>query len=162
MTKIDICELIWWLIKILCLWYLSPMKQVEKPKLRTNMFWWIMKTLFWCNPFYVENIIYLAKIVRALSSNKIVFLHFCKKSTINSYKTVREVNKYLYNNFEKNGALHNSMTKLCSAFFLYENNVQLFINSTHSFVANELLTFCKNAKKLFYCSRELSLFWLNK
>ena len=25
----------------------------------------------------------------------------------------------------------------------------------HSFVAIELLTFCKNAKKLFYCSREL-------
>ena len=29
-------------------------------------------------------------------------------------------------------------------------------------VASELLTFCNNAKKLFYCSRELSLFWPNK
>ena len=33
-----------------------------------------------------------------------------------------------------------------------------FIKITHSFVAIELLTFCKNAKKLFYCSRELSVF----
>ena len=39
---------------------------------------------------------------------------------------------------------------------------QLFIKVTRSFVAIKLLTFCKNIKKLFYCSRELSLFWLIK
>ena len=39
-----------------------------------------------------------------------------------------------------------------------KNIVQVFIKSTHSFVAVELLTFCKNAKKLFYCSRKLSIF----
>ena len=44
----------------------------------------------------------------------------------------------------------------------FKNNLQLFIKFTHSFLAIELLTFCKNVKKLFYCSRELSLFWLNK
>ena len=44
----------------------------------------------------------------------------------------------------------------------FENIVQLFIKFTHSFVAIELLTFCTNAKQLFYCSRELSLFWLYK
>ena len=48
----------------------------------------------------------------------------------------------------------------CTIFF--KSIVQVFIKFTHSFVAIELLTFCKNAKKLFYCSRELSLFWLNK
>ena len=48
----------------------------------------------------------------------------------------------------------------CAIFF--KNIVQLFINFTHSFVAIELLNFCKNAKKIFYCSIELSLFWLNK
>ena len=48
----------------------------------------------------------------------------------------------------------------CAIFF--KNIVQLFINFTHSSVDIGLLTFCKNAKKLFYCSRELSLFWLNK
>ena len=48
----------------------------------------------------------------------------------------------------------------CANFFI--NIPQLYINFAHSFVAIELLTFCKNAKKLFYCSRELSLFWPNK
>ena len=32
----------------------------------------------------------------------------------------------------------------------------------HSFVAIELLTFCKNAKNIFYCSRELSVFCMFK
>ena len=37
----------------------------------------------------------------------------------------------------------------------FKNIAQVFIKFTHSFVAIELFTFCKNAKKLFYCSREL-------
>ena len=47
----------------------------------------------------------------------------------------------------------------CTIFF--KNILQLFIKFPHSFVTIELLTFCKNAKNN-YCSRELSLFWLNK
>ena len=45
---------------------------------------------------------------------------------------------------------------------IFQKVFQVFIKFKHSFVAIELLTFYKNAKKLFYCSRELSLFWLNK
>ena len=30
LTKIEICAIIWWIIKILCLWYPSPMEQVGK------------------------------------------------------------------------------------------------------------------------------------
>ena len=59
-------------------------------------------------------------------------------------------------------ALHNLVIELCSALLFFKNNLQLYINFTHNFVAIELLTFCKNAKKLFYRLRELSLFWLNK
>ena len=59
-------------------------------------------------------------------------------------------------------ALHNLVIELCSALIFLKNNLQLYINFTHSFVAIELLTFCKIPKKLFYCSRELSLFWPNK
>ena len=52
--------------------------------------------------------------------------------------------------WRRNDALHNSMTKLCSAFFkCFKNMSQLFIKFTHSFVAIELLNFCKNAKKYF-------------
>ena len=40
----------------------------------------------------------------------------------------------------------------------FKYNLRLFIKNMHSFVAIELLTFSKNAKKLFYCSRELSVF----
>ena len=46
----------------------------------------------------------------------------------------------------------------CTVFF--KNIVQLFIKFRHIFVAIKSLTFCKNAKKLFYCSRELSVFGL--
>ena len=49
----------------------------------------------------------------------------------------------------------------CANFFS-KIILQLYINFTHSFVGIELLTFCKNAKKLIYCLRELSLFWSNK
>ena len=49
---------------------------------------------------------------------------------------------------------------MCTIFFT--NILQLFIKFAHSFVAIELLTFFNNAKKIFYCSRELSVFWLNK
>ena len=79
LTKIEICEIIWWIIEILCLGYPSPMEKVEKSKMTTNMFWWMLEIFFWCTPFYIWNIIYLAKIVRALSSNKIVFC-ICAKS----------------------------------------------------------------------------------
>ena len=51
---------------------------------------------------------------------------------------------------------------IVSCTIFSKNIAQVFIKFMHSFVAIELLTFCKNAKKLFYCSRELSLFWLNK
>ena len=59
----------------------------------------MLKIFFLPTPFYIGNIIYLAKIVRALSSNKIVFFIFAKSQQFNSYKTAREVNKHLYNIF---------------------------------------------------------------
>ena len=79
LTKIEICENIWCVIEILCLGYPSPMEKVENRNMTPNMFWWMLKIIFWLTTFYIGNIVYLAKIVRALSSNKIVFLHFCKK-----------------------------------------------------------------------------------
>ena len=42
--------------------------------------------------------------------------------------------------------------------FFLKNIAQVFIKYTHSFVSIELLTFFKNAKKLFYCPKELSVF----
>ena len=60
--------------------------------------------------------------------------------------------------------MHNTIKSLnCVVRYCFLKNIaQLYINFTHSFVAIELLTFCKNAKILFYCLRELSLFWPNK
>ena len=58
--------------------------------------------------------------------------------------------------------LHNLVIELCNALNIFQKNLQLFIKITPSFVAIELLTFIKNAKFHFYCSRELSVFWLNK
>ena len=36
LTKIEICAIIWWIIKILCLWYASPMKKVEKCEIKNK------------------------------------------------------------------------------------------------------------------------------
>ena len=80
LTKIKICEIIRWIMKILCLWYPSPMKKVGKLEIKNKYVLINDEIFFWYTPIYIGNIIYLAKIVRALSSNKIVFLHFCKKS----------------------------------------------------------------------------------
>ena len=44
LTKIEICELIWWIIEILCLGYPPKLKN-EK-----NMFGWMLK-MFFINPF---------------------------------------------------------------------------------------------------------------
>ena len=38
---------------------------------------------------------------------------------------MREFNKYVYNIFEKNGARHNSMTKLGYAFLKYEDELEI-------------------------------------
>ena len=69
------------------------------------------------------NIIYLARIVRALSSKK-DFYAFLKKVN-NSIATKLCVK--LINNCKKlkNGALHNSMTKLYYEFFKYENKLKI-------------------------------------
>ena len=70
------------------------------------------------------NMIYLAKIVRALLSNKCFFALLQKVN--NSIATKVCVN--LINTckiFEKNGARHNSITKLCYAFFKYENKLKI-------------------------------------
>ena len=68
-------------------------------------------------------------------------------------------------NFSLFSYLKNALQNLVIGFWsvpFFKNIVQFFINLTHISLAIELLTFCKNAKKQFYCSRELSLFWLNK
>ena len=60
--------------------------------------------------------------------------------------------------------MHNTVQSLnCVVPYLFfKYSLQLFINFTPSFVAIELLTFCKNAKNYFIASRKLSLFWPNK
>ena len=88
------------------------------------------------------------------STRALIWVHF---------KTVRYFHQPIFSSFSylKN-ALHNLVIELCSALYFLKNNLQLYINFTHSFVDIELLTFYKNEKILLYCSRELSLFWLNK
>ena len=59
-------------------------------------------------------------------------------------------------------ALHNLVIELCSAPF-FENIVQVFIKFTHSFVAIELLTFCKNSKKnILLLKRALDIPYVNR
>ena len=64
--------------------------------------------------------------------------------------------------FTLKNALHNLAIELCIALKIFKKILRLFIKFTRGFVAIELLTFFKNAKFHFCCSRELSVFWLNK
>ena len=79
------------------------------------------------------------------------------------FKNVRYFSQSIFSLFSylKN-VLHNLVIDFVVRYCFFKDIEQVFINFTHSLVAIELLTFCKNTKKLFYCSRELSLFWLNK
>ena len=122
----------WWIIKILCLGYPSPMgksRKIEKWQIICFDEYWF----FSWNPFYIGSMIYLAKIVRALLSNKIVFVFLQKVN--NSIATKLCVN--LINNcklfFKQNGARHNSMTKLCYAFLNMKINLKLVEKSNAQF-----------------------------
>ena len=62
-----------------------------------------------------------------------------------------------------NSALQNLVIELYSALKIFKIYIlQLFIKVMRSFVAIELLNLFNNEKFHFCCSRELSVFWLNK
>ena len=88
------------------------------------MFGWMLKKNQ-NKPLSTLGIIFiLAKIVRALFRNKIVFAFLQKVNhSIATKLCVKLMNTCAI--FLKNGALHNSMTKLCSAFFKYENKLKI-------------------------------------
>ena len=62
------------------------------------------------------NIIYLAKIVRALSSNKMFFAFLQKVNNSIATKLCVNLIDTCTIFLNQNGARHNSMTKLCSVF----------------------------------------------
>ena len=134
MTKIEICELIWWIIKILCSKYPSPMKQVEKSKLRTNIFWWMLE-FFLIYPVYIGNIIYLAKIVTALSSNKFIYFAFLQK--VNNYIATKLCVRLINNcTIFLRKIAHDTIQWLncVMQFSNYENELKTDLrNVTHSF-----------------------------
>ena len=61
-----------------------------------------------------------------------------------------------------NSARHNLVGELCRALKTFQRYLRLSRKFAHSFVAIELLIFFKNEKFHYYCSREMSIFWLNK
>ena len=89
----------------------------------------IQKPIFLRNVFIhkkqKKSILFTYGIPRALLRKEKFFCIFAKSQWFNSYKTVREFNKYLCNIKKKNGAQHNSMTILCYAFFKYENKLEI-------------------------------------
>ena len=109
----------------------------------------------WCNSYIIlvkgSN---LSRLVPAengpFSTRALIWVHF--KTVQYFYQPIFSLFSYLKN------APHNFVIELCSAPFFSKNIAQLFIKFTHGFVAIELSTFYKNAKKLFYCSREIMVF----
>ena len=89
------------------------------------------------------------------STHSLIWVHF---------KTVHYISQPIFSLFShlKNEVL-NLVIELCSAHKLFQKYFTRFFKIvTHSFVAIELLTFFNNAKFHFYCSIDLSLFWLHK
>ena len=61
---------------------------------------------------------------------------------------MREVDIYL-DNIKRKGALHNSMTKLCSAFSKYENKLKNWLRKiTHSFEVHSNESACRKIGRL--------------
>ena len=87
--------------------------------------------------------------------------------TLSHLSALQNCALYFSTNFQfiftfKNEVL-NLVIELCSAHKLFQKYFTRFFKIvTHSFVAIELLTFFNNAKFHFYCSIDLSLFWLHK
>ena len=86
--------------------------------------------------FYLRNIIYLAKITRALLSKK---LEFCIFEKVNNSIATRPC-KILPENrtifFEFFSAIHNSMTKWCSALFKHEKKENCLRKLMHNFLVH--------------------------
>ena len=102
-----------------------PMKKMKKSKNVKHLNLMNVQNIFWCSPFYLRNIIYLAQIIRALLSNKNGILHFWKVN--NSIDTKLRVtllkNRELF--FIIFSARHNSLTKFCRALFKCENKLKI-------------------------------------
>ena len=73
------------------------------------------------------------------------------------FKTVRYFSQSILVYFHIKKAQQNLVIELCRAPSFLKNILQLFINFTHSFVAIELLTFCKNAKTILLLERALTI-----
>ena len=57
LTKIEICEMFWWIIEILCLGYPSPMEKFEKSKNeKLNV---LMNVNFFDVPFSTKGILFI-------------------------------------------------------------------------------------------------------
>ena len=61
--------------------YTPPMEKLEKPK-NDKQYILMNVNFFIYTPFYIGNIIYLARTLRALLSNKNGILQFCKKAIL--------------------------------------------------------------------------------
>ena len=75
-------DIFWWMIKILFLVIPRYKKTRNIKKIQSINFDECLEYIFWYTHFYLENIIHLAKILRALLSNNNGILHFWKKSMI--------------------------------------------------------------------------------
>ena len=71
------------------------MKQVEKIEINNSYFLVNVENNVFDTPLFIGNIIYLAKIVRALSSNKIVFFAFLQ--IVNNSIATKLCVKLIYN-----------------------------------------------------------------
>ena len=133
--------------------------------------WFIVKVRFeslWCSvvgityilpgteqmgsKFLIINDLFQPK-TSIFSTRSLIWLHF--KTVHYFYQPIFSLISHLKN------ALHNLVIELCIALKTLKNITRLFIKAMRSFVAIELLTDFKN-QKIFYCSREILAFWLNK
>ena len=116
---------------------------------------------------FYQAIIHFWFALKCFSSFKIAFdLVQPKKSTFLhklSFECTSKLRINFLNQFSSifshlNSSQHILVIALGCALGIFLKIERLFSKATRSFVAIELLTFSKNAKFHFYCSRELSVF----
>ena len=83
----------------------------------------MFKIILLITPFYLKNINYFSKILRAFLSNK---MESCILEKINSSMATKLCTNLLNNcKIYIFSALHNSITKLCSALFKCEDKLKI-------------------------------------
>ena len=137
--------------------YMLLQTEVSCVSILTFFFPWIYPFLLLCLSIFMFSLFIIFDLFQPktdlFSTRALIWVHF---------KTVRYFSQPIFSLFSylKN-TLHNLDIEMCSAPFFQKYCTGIYFLHTQ-FCSYWIIDFLQKCKKIFYCSRELSLFRLNK